>query len=122
MPGHRGERGAATSLVVGAIAIVLTVSLAIGIVTGYLLATHRVRQAADLAALSGAQRLAGGESGCSVAEATARANGARVANCTEVGDALEFAVTVEARVDVTPAIAGLPPEVSATSSAGRSLG
>lgn len=113
------ERGSATLLVVAAAGVVLTLALAVGVLAGYLVAFHRARQAADLAAVSGAARAVHGEPGCSAAERVARANGASQVICEQVGDTVEFVVTIEIRVPVRPAIRGLPPEVPARADAGR---
>lgn len=115
----RDERGNATLLVVAAASVVLTLALATAVLAGYLVAFHRARHTADLAAVSGAASTAQGEPGCSVAERVARTNGASQVTCEEVGDAVEFVVSVEVRMPVEPALGGLPPDVPARADAGR---
>lgn len=118
-PARRDERGTATSLVIAAAAVVLTLALATGVLAGYLTAFHRARHAADLAAVSGAAQVGRGEPGCATAERIARANGASRFTCDEVGDAVEFVVSVEIRVPVQPVLRGLPTEVPARADAGH---
>lgn len=113
------EQGNATLLVVAAASIVLTLALATGLLAGYLVAFHRARHAADLAAVSGAAGTDRGEPGCPVAERIARTNGASQVTCEQVGDAVEFVVSVEVRMPVQPVIRGLPPDVPARADAGR---
>lgn len=113
------ERGSATLLVVAAAGVVLTLALATGVLAGYLVAFHRARQAADLAAVSGAAQAAQSVPGCPAAERIARANGASRVTCDQVGDAVEYVVSIEVKVPVQPAIRGLPTEVPARADAGR---
>ena len=116
------QRGSATVLTVSAIAVIFMLVGAAIIVTGYVLAARRAGQAADLAALSAAATIDFGEPGCPVAEQIALKNGARVVNCDHVGDVLEFAVTVEVRLDVSPPLPGMPDHVASRASAGCMVG
>jgi secretion/DNA translocation related TadE-like protein len=116
---RRDERGSATVLVIAAVGVVLTLALATTVLAGYLLAFHRARQAADLAAVSGAARAASGQPGCPAAERIARANGVARVVCDHVGDHVEYVVSVEVHVSVRPAIRGLPADVPARSDAGH---
>lgn len=116
---QRDERGSATLLTIAAIVIVLTVAGAAMLLIGYVGAVRRAGQAADLAAVSAAQTVAFGEPGCPVAERITRENSARLTDCEQVGDALEFAVTVDVQIPVHPAFPGLPSTVSGRASAGQ---
>lgn len=101
------ERGAAT--IVAAICLVLMVSLTVGAsyVGAAVVARHRAQAAADLAALTGANRVAAGpSSACGQATEVAQRMGARVADC--VVDGLDVTVRVEivvrlGRFDAGPA-------------------
>ena len=78
---RRGERGASTVLVVSIAGLLLWVGAALGVVAA-MVAAHRTAQAAaDLAALSGATRLADGGDACAEATAVAAANDARLTSC-----------------------------------------
>ena len=116
---RRDERGSATVLVVAAAGVVLTLALATAVVAGYLVAFHRARHAADLAAVSGAAQAALGRQGCPVAERIARANGAGRVACEQVGDQVEYVVGLEVWVPVRPVLRGLPEEVPARADAGQ---
>lgn len=116
------ERGSATVLTVGAIAVVFLFVGVMVIVSGYVLAARRAGQAADLAAISAAASIDFGDPGCPVAERIALGNGARVVSCEHVGDYLEFAVTVEIALDLQPSIPGLPTSLVAKATAGRTMG
>lgn len=101
------ERGSASVLAVGGIAVL---GMFLGVATqlgGAVMATHRARAAADLAALAGA---AAGEQGdtragaCSRAAAVAAANGANVVSCA-VGE--DGSVTVTTHVTPPRGLAAL---------------
>lgn len=101
----RRERGSGTVLVAAAVAVlgsVLVAALALG---SAMVASHRARAAADLAALAGAGRLldgAGTPQACAAARSLARANGAVLLGCTPAaGGSLVVVVGVE------PGIGGL---------------
>lgn len=116
---RRDERGGATLLTVAAIAVVFALAGASLILMGYVVAARRAGQAADLAAVSAARTVEFGEPGCPIAERVARDNGARVVDCEQVGDAVEFAVTVEVRVDLSRGwLPGLPTSVPGRGVAG----
>lgn len=114
----RTERGVGTILMVGVMAVMLALSLAGVCIAGYLLAIQRARTAADLAALSGATAFADGGDPCRAARRNARTNDASVARCDQVGDAIDFVVTVEAEVLVDVRVPGLPRRVRAVAYAG----
>jgi secretion/DNA translocation related TadE-like protein len=111
------ERGSGSMLMVGVMAVVLMLGLAAICIAGYLMAAHRVRAAADLAALSGAVAVNAGQDGCTAARRTARDNGARLATCERVGDQVDFVITVRAELPVHP-VPGLPASVQAVAFAG----
>jgi secretion/DNA translocation related TadE-like protein len=105
-------------LMVGVMTVVLVLSLVGVCIAGYLVAAHRVRSAADLAALSGAGAMATGLDPCAAAQRNARVNGVRVAACDVVGDRIDFVVTVRVELRVRVAVRGLPSVVRAEASAG----
>jgi secretion/DNA translocation related TadE-like protein len=79
------------------IAVIVAVFGAAGVVGAAVIARHRAQSAADLAALAGAGRLAGGQdTACGWAVSVAEGMGASVTACTVA--ALDVVVTVE--VDV----------------------
>lgn len=106
-------------LVIGVLSLVLTVAFVALGVAGYVLAAQRARQAADLAAVSAAEIVASGEDGCPEARRVAEANGARLASCAQVGDSIEYAVSVEVRVTVRRLLPGLPAEIPVVAHAGH---
>ena len=115
----RGERGSGTLLMAGIMGLVVTLGAMAMLVAGYVVGYHRARAAADLAALSGAAAFSVGGDACAEARRTAKLNGARVARCGQVGDHIDFVVTVRAVVDVRSLLPGLPKEVEAEAYAGR---
>ena len=81
----RGERGAATVLVVACLSLLLVVGSALGVVAA-MVRDHRVAEsAADLAALAGATALGSGQDPCAAAAAIARANDAALVGCRLAG-------------------------------------
>lgn len=105
--------------------IMIGVMLVVGVlclvgvcIAGYLVAAHRVRAAADLASLSGAVAVSQGRDGCRAARDNARVNGAVVSRCEQVGDEVDFVITVVAELRVEVVFSGLPSAVSATAHAG----
>jgi secretion/DNA translocation related TadE-like protein len=89
----RGDRGAASLLVVAMVGVLLLVGCALGVVAAVLVDHRRAAAAADLAALAGAAALQRGDDGCSVAATLAGANGARLLTCAVEG--ADVLVTVE---------------------------
>ncbi|MHA2787889.1 Rv3654c family TadE-like protein [Corynebacterium sp. S7] len=79
------DRGYATVASVGIIVALATLLLAIAGLTQHTIATHRVRTAADLAAISAASALYEGFDPCTTAGRTAELNGVGVTEC-EVED------------------------------------
>jgi len=105
-------------LMVGVMVVITVLGLTGVSAAAYLTAVHHVRAAADLAALSGAVAIGQGRDGCAAATANAHRNGASVASCDQVGDAVDFVISVQARVGVEGLFPGLPQTVSAWAHAG----
>lgn len=116
---NRTERGSGSVLMMGLMVAVLTVAMAAVYVGGYLIAGHRVRAAADLAAVSAAATYAAGGDGCRAAERNAEDNDARVVDCDRIGDQIDYVVSVTVAVDVTAVLPGLPTRLTAEAHAGR---
>jgi secretion/DNA translocation related TadE-like protein len=114
----RCERGAASLLVGGVVALVMVIA-AVGLLAATFATAERdAANAADLAALSGAAAQGRGEAACEVAGTVASHNGARLASCAVSGDSLDFVVAV--RVERRLALPlGLAPTVYARAEAGR---
>lgn len=93
------DEGAASVLVVGLVAVIATVMVAVLIFAGAVLASHRARLAVDLAALAGAVRLQSGTStgeACGIAAQVAHRNRARLLTCRASGTVLEVTAAVPA--------------------------
>jgi secretion/DNA translocation related TadE-like protein len=114
----RTDGGSASVLMIGVMAVVMLISFAAMVVAGYLVSVHRARGAADLAALSGAAAYQQGQDACPAARQAARRNGGAVVDCSQVGDLVDFVVSVRVRMDVQTWIPGLPSSVVATAHAG----
>ena len=114
----RNERGSGSMLMIGIITVVLMLSLAGICLAGYLVAAHRARAAADLAALSGAAVFAAGGDGCDAARINARNNGGHLVSCEQVGDQVDFVITVRVEVRTPTGVAGLPGTIRAVAHAG----
>lgn len=101
---QRRDRGSATVLAVGLVGALASLGVAAVVLAGAVIASHRARSAADLAALAGASRVLRGEpaeQACMVATAVARDNEARLLRCEAEGSSLRVVVAVR------PAIPGL---------------
>ena len=124
MSGVRGmraahaQRGSASVLMSGIIAVVVTLSSAALVIAGYATGYHRARAAADLSALSAAAAFQQGHDACAQARQTARQNGARLERCDLVGDAIDFVVTVGVSVATRTRIPQLPRTAAAVAHAG----
>jgi len=112
------ERGSASVLMVGVMAVVVTLTSAALVIAGYATGYHRARAAADLSALSGAAAFEHGRDACAQARQTARQNGARVDRCGLVGNAIDFVVTVRVSVAARTRVPQLPKQVAAEAHAG----
>ncbi len=95
------ERGSGTVLALAIVLVVATLLVVMVLYGAVVLATHRARTAADLAALTASTRLLDGASdagACAEAERVARANGGRILVCRAGAGApgtVETAVSVE---------------------------
>ena len=114
----RSERGSATVLMVGIMGVVVALSGAALVIAGYAVGYHRARGAADLSALSGAAAFQQGREPCAQAALIARQNGAWVDRCSQVGDAVDFVVTVRVSVAAHTRFPHLPRTVAAEAHAG----
>jgi len=112
------EVGSASVLMAGILGVVVALSSAALVIAGYAVGYHRARAAADLSALSGAVAFQQGRDPCAQAPLTARHNGARVDRCSQVGDAVDFVVTVRVSVEARTRIPKLPRTVAAEAHAG----
>jgi secretion/DNA translocation related TadE-like protein len=119
MPGILpSERGSATALMIGIMGVVMALSSAALVIAGYALGFHQARAAADLSALSAAAAFQQGREPCAQAALTAKQNGARVDRCSQVGDAVDFVVTVRVSVVARTRIPNMPRTVAAEAHAG----
>lgn len=116
---RRDQRGSGTVLMAAIMSVVVALGAVATVVAGYLVSHHQARSAADLAALSGAAAYAAGGDACTQARRTARQNGAEVDRCDQVGDQVDFVVTVRVVVGVGVRAPGLPREVESEAHAGR---
>lgn len=91
----RGERGAATLVVMACIGVLLLLGAALGFVAGMVIAHRQAQGAADLAALAAAEAVATGRDGCAAGAEVAEANDGRLVACVVDGAVvtLEVAVT-----------------------------
>jgi secretion/DNA translocation related TadE-like protein len=112
------ELGNASVLMAGMMGVVVALSGAALVIAGYAVGYHRARAAADLSALSAAAAFQQGRDPCAQAALTGRHNGARVDRCSQVGDAVDFVVTVRVSVEARTRIPQLPRTVVAEAHAG----
>lgn len=115
------QRGGGSILMIGLLTVVMTLAMVGICLAGYLVAVHRARVAADLAALSGAVDVSTGKDPCSAARRVARQNDAELLSCGRVGDAVDFVVTVRVQVSVRAGVRGLPTSIDAVAHAGSSV-
>ncbi len=103
----RGERGAATLIVLAMSGLLMFVGLALAGVAAIVLTQRSAQAAADLAALAGASAAVSGGDACAAAGEIAEANGAALADCELTGVVVTVAVQVDGprladrRYDVT---------------------
>jgi len=99
---HRaGSRGSATVVMLGVIASVLILTVAGLLLASAVLASHRARTAADLAALAAAAGLMRGESASAACESAAQVaaiNHGRMQQCITSGTQVRLSVAVIAGV------------------------
>ncbi|CCH76676.1 conserved exported hypothetical protein [Nostocoides japonicum T1-X7] len=122
--GHRAEtrvrveRGSATVLVVGVLAVLVVVGSAATLVAVAATATHRAATAADLAALAGAvalRDLGSADRACAAAGRLAERNGGVLVSCSAATDE---SVTVRCSVPTGLSGAGFPASVVREARAG----
>ena len=87
------DEGSATITATGIITAVVSLALAVVALGVQVADTHRVRVAADLAAVSGANALYRGADACAAAGITAELNGARLSSCEFVAGDVVVAAT-----------------------------
>lgn len=112
------QRGSGTMLIIGVMAVLIMTGAAAALVSGYALAAHGARNAADLAALSGAHALTAGHDACAAVDLVARANHVTVVGCSVVGETGDFVVTVTVQAEVATRIPGLPTRLTQRAWAG----
>lgn len=112
------QDGSGTMLIIGVMAVLIMIGAAATLVSGYAVAAHGARNAADLSALSGAHAMSAGADACAAAEEIARSNHVALAGCSVVGEAGDFVITVTVQVDVGTRIPGLPTELTQRAWAG----
>lgn len=95
------ERGSATVVMLGVIAVVLMVTVSALMLASAALASHRARAAADLGALAAAGVLIRGEpsvAACQLADRVASANHGQLQSCATLGTEVRLSVAVSAGV------------------------
>ena len=100
------ERGAATVLVLGLVAALLAVTVGGLVLASVVVASHRARLAADLAALAAAVPLRDGVAvgdACAAARRVAASNGAGLIDCAADGLMVDVTVVVTATAWPEPA-------------------
>ncbi len=97
-PDARGERGAATILVIAMAGVLLLVGSALGVAQAMVVAHRRAQAAADLAALAGASAAARGQDPCEAAGVIARLNDAVLLACVPDPGAAGGSVAVRVEV------------------------
>lgn len=115
---RRRDHGSATVFAASIAMVLVVVASAAVTVVAVMLAGHRARSAADLAALAAATAQVSGLDPCNAARANARENSARISACRVSGEASSFVVAVTAVVD-TGLGRPLPIEVGALARAGN---
>ena len=117
----QADRGSATAFAAAISLVLVMAATAAVFVVAVVLASHRARSAADLAALAGAVSEVGGGDGCSAARINAHANRAELTSCRVTGDTSSFVVAVTVTVP-TGLRAPLPLTVGADAHAGNVAG
>ena len=113
----RDDHGGGSMIMIGVVAVVMAVAWGATVIAGYLVAGHRAESIADLAALSGASAYLSGGAGCATAQQMVERQGG-TARCRQVGDRIDFVITVIAEVQVPAPLPGLPSRVAAVGHAG----
>jgi secretion/DNA translocation related TadE-like protein len=113
------ERGAGSILVLCAVAVVLTVAVAVTALAAGYDARHRAATAADLAALAAAREIRlGAPAACALAQTVAEANGGELRSCDIEGWQVVVAVAAQIRGPAT----WLPEPVRRARAAPTSMG
>jgi secretion/DNA translocation related TadE-like protein len=112
------QLGSGSILMIGVMGALSLFGLGVMCMATYLAAVHHVRGAADLAALSGAVAVQGGEDGCAASRRVARANETSLLTCDRVGDAVDFVISVKLVGSVRLDIPGLPTKIIGSAHAG----
>ena len=115
------DRGSATVFAAALSLVLVMAATAAVLVVAVVLAGHRARSAADVAALAAATAEVGGGDPCSAARANARTNGAEVTTCQVAGESSSFVVAVTVTVP-TGLRSPLPVAVGAEAHAGNVAG
>jgi secretion/DNA translocation related TadE-like protein len=97
------QRGSGSVLVIGVVAVIVTVGLASVHLAGAVANRHAAQATADAAALAGAFHAGRGEAGCSAAAQVAVANGAVLTSCSQEGREVWVSVEVRAGGVLPPA-------------------
>jgi secretion/DNA translocation related TadE-like protein len=105
-------------LMIGVMGTLLLVAMGAMCIAGYLVALHKARGAADLAALSGAVAVQAGADGCRVARVAARQNQTALMSCDQVGNAVDFVISVRVAREIRLNVPGLPTKITALAHAG----
>jgi secretion/DNA translocation related TadE-like protein len=115
------DRGSATVFAAAISLVLVMAATAAVLVVAVVLAGHRARSAADLAALAGATAELGGGDACQAARANARTNDAEVTTCQVNGEMSSFVVAVSVTVP-TGLRSPLPVAVGVQAHAGNVAG
>jgi len=105
-------------LMIGVMWALLLIAIGVMCIAGYLVALHKARGAADLAALSGAVAIQAGADGCQAAGFAAHQNQTAMISCDQVGDAVDFVISVRVAREIRLEIPGLPTKITALAHAG----
>lgn len=107
MRGLQRDRGAASVLAVGAIALLVALTAGALTVASVVAASHQARLAADLAAIAAAMELQRGspDSACERGTVTAAHNNARLSDCSVQGMSVTVGVEVRSARWPAPAVA-----------------
>ena len=92
------DRGSATVFAAAISLVLVMAATAAVLVMAVILASHRARSAADLAALAGATAEVGGGDACQAAGANARTNRADLQTCQVAGEKSSFVIAVTVTV------------------------
>lgn len=114
----RSQRGSGTILIMAVVILMMLLAAGFGVVGRYIVANHRARAAADLAALAGARAYGAGEDGCAAAEVYAARNGEQLDGCDIVGDATDFVITTKITRPVPIPVPGVRDQLTVQAHAG----